>query len=412
MKKLRLWIRLSVCLLLVAGSGFAIREYQRTKERAELPVATARKGDFLVMVRCRGELKARRSEQVIAPVDVPDLQIVWLAPTGGEVKAGQVIIKFDPSKSQQDLKEKQAALEQAQATLEQAQAQALIQDEQDKLDLATANYEAEKAKLEASKAAIVSAIQGQESTIDLGLAEEKLKVEKASIELHKKSNEAKIASLTRLQKAAQAWVDLTKHQIEQMELKSPLDGVINYVPNYSQGWVNAQPFQVGDHAAAGVLLAEIPDLSTLEVESKVDEVDRGKIAIGDQVVVHVDAFPEKNLNGTLNSVSPLTEQSFNEWPPTRSFRAFAKLEQPDSRMRPGMNAGADIVQEKLPGAISVPAKALFTRDGKPAVYVKTADGQYNPTPVTIAARNPDEIAVEGIAAGTVVALTEPQQENK
>lgn len=413
MKKLRLWIRLSAGLLLVAGSGFAIREYQRTKERAELPVATARKGDFLVMVRCRGELTARRSEQVVAPADVPDLQIVWLAPAGGEVKTGQTIIKFDPSKSQQDLKEKQAALEQAQATLEQAQSQALIQDEQDKLDLATANYEAEKAKLEASKAAIVSAIQGQESTIDLGLAEEKLKVQRASIELHKKSNEAKVASLTRLRNEAQAMVDLTKHQLEQMEMKSPLDGVINYVPNYSQGWVNAQPFKVGDHAVPGGLLAEIPDLSTLEVESKVDEVDRGKIAIGDQVLVHVDAFPEKTLNGTLNSVSPLTEQSFNEWPPTRSFRAFAKLDNPDARMRPGMNAGADIVQAKLPGAISVPAKALFTRDGKPTVYVRGADGQYAPAAVTIAARNPDEIAVEGIGAGAVVALTEPQQqENK
>lgn len=413
MKKLRLWIRLSAGLLLVAGSGFAIREYQRTKERAELPVATARKGDFLVMVRCRGELTARRSEQVVAPADVPDLQIVWLAPAGGEVKTGQTIIKFDPSKSQQDLKEKQAALEQAQATLEQAQSQALIQDEQDKLDLATANYEAEKAKLEASKAAIVSAIQGQESTIDLGLAEEKLKVQRASIELHKKSNEAKVASLTRLRNEAQAMVDLTKHQLEQMEMKSPLDGVINYVPNYSQGWVNAQPFKVGDHAVPGGLLAEIPDLSTLEVESKVDEVDRGKIAIGDQVLVHVDAFPEKTLNGTLNSVSPLTEQSFNEWPPTRSFRAFAKLDNPDARMRPGMNAGADIVQAKLPGAISVPAKALFTRDGKPTVYARGADGQYAPAAVTIAARNPDEIAVEGIGAGAVVALTEPQQqENK
>jgi HlyD family secretion protein len=410
MRSLRLWIRAGVCLLLLAGSGLAIRQYRRTRERAELPTASARKGDFLVLVRCRGELTARRSEQVVAPVDVPDLQIVWLAPAGGEVKQGQTIIKFDPSRSQQDLKEKEAALGQAQATLEQAESQALITGEQDKLDLSTANYQSEKARLEASKQSIVSSIQGQESAIDLGLAEEKLKVQRASMELHKKSDEAKIASLERLRNEAQAQVDLTKHQLTMMELKSPLDGVINYVPNYSQGWVNAQPFKVGDHAVPGGLLAEIPDLSTLEVESKVDEVDRGKIAAGDMVLVHVDAFPERTLNATLTSVSPLTEQSFNEWPPTRSFRAFAKLADPDSRMRPGMNAGADIVQAKIPGAISLPAKALFTRDGKPTVYVRASDGQYTPTPVRIAARNPDEIAVEGIAAGSLVALTEPPQE--
>ncbi len=39
-------------------------------------------------------------------------------------------------------------------------------------------------------------------------------------------------------------------------------------------------------------------------------------------------------------------------------------------MRPGMNAGADIVEMKIPNAISIPAKALFTVSGKPAVYVK------------------------------------------
>ena len=67
----------------------------------------------------------------------------------------------------------------------------------------------------------------------------------------------------------------------------------------------------------------------------------------------------------------MTEQSFNEWPPTRSFRAFAQIEKPDPRMRPGMNAGADMVESKIPDAISIPAKALFTLGGKPAVYVKT-----------------------------------------
>jgi HlyD family secretion protein len=412
MKRPRLWLRAGVGLVLMAGSSVAIRQYRHTRERAELPVASARKGDFLVLVRCRGELTARRSEEVVAPVDVPDLQIVWLAPGGSEVKEGQTIVKFDPSHSQQDLKERQAALEQAQATLEQAQSQALITSEQDKLDLATAKYQAEKARLEASKQTIVSSMQGEESAIDLGLAEEKLKVQEASMELHKKSDEAKIASLERLRNEAQAMVDLTKRQLTMMELKSPLNGVINYVPNYSQGWVNAQPFKVGDHAVPGGVLAEVPDLSTLEVESKVDEVDRGKIAIGDLVLVHVDAFPERTLNATLASISPLTEQSFNEWPPTRSFRAFAKLENPDSRMRPGMNAGADIVQTKLPGAISVPAKAVFTLDGKPTIYLRMSDWRYAPTPVRIAARNPDEIAVEGIAAGSLVALTEPPRENR
>jgi multidrug efflux pump subunit AcrA (membrane-fusion protein) len=150
------------------------------------------------------------------------------------------------------------------------------------------------------------------------------------------------------------------------------------------------------------------------MESKVDEADRGRIAPGDTVLVHVDAFPEKVITAKLIAITPLTEESFNEWPPTRSFRAFAKLENPDSRMRPGMNAGADVVQTKIPNAISIPAKALFTIAGKPAVYVK-ANGQYFPKTVRIRAKNPDEVAIEGgdgIDAGTMVALAEPPAEKK
>src|SRR5690349_13302946 len=144
-----------------------------------------------------------------------------------------------------------------------------------------------------------------------------------------------------------------------MELTSPLDGVINYIPNYSQGRMNAQPLKVCDHALAGGGLAEIPYLSTLQMEAWADEVDDGRVAVGNKVMVHVDAFPEKVMPATVAFITPLPEQN-NEWPPSRSFRAYARIESPDARLRPGMNAGSDIVETKIPNAISVPAKALFT----------------------------------------------------
>jgi multidrug efflux pump subunit AcrA (membrane-fusion protein) len=410
MKARRVIVRVLAFLLVIAGSGYALRQFRKTRAAADLPVATAKKGDFLVLVRCRGELMARRSEQILAPLDVADLQIVWAAPAGGNVKEGQPIIRFDPSRTQQDLKERNAALQQAQSTLDQAVAQARIAEDQDALDLATAKYNVEKAKLEASKQAIMSQISGEESAIDLTLAEEKLKVQETATLTHRKANEQKTAALTRARDNAKRQVELTEYQLTLMELKSPLDGVITYLPNYSQGWMNAQPFKVGDHAVPGGVLAEIPDLTTLEMESKVDEVDRGRIAVGGTVLVHVDAFPEKVVTAKITSITPLTEESFNEWPPTRSFRAFAKLETPDPRMRPGMNAGGDLVESKLPDAVSVPAKALFTIGGNPAVYVKV-NGQYTPRQVKVRAKNPDEIAVEGIDGGTVVALAEPPKES-
>jgi HlyD family secretion protein len=401
------WISLGVVFAVAGLASVETYRLRQVDASTSLPMAPARKGDFSVIVRCRGELKARLSRQVNAPVNVPDLRIVWAAPPSSPVKAGDVVIKFDPSSAQQQLQEKEAALRQAQATLDQEVAQARITGEQDKLDLSTSTYAAEKARLEASKQEIVSVLQGEENKIDLSLAEEDMKVKAAAAHLHAASDAAKTASLTRLRDHAQADVDLTKHRLAQMELTAPLSGIIVYLPNYSQGWMNAKPFQVGDQAWPGASLAEIPDLNTLEMEGKIEEIDRGRISIGNSSRVRIDALPELTLPAKLSSLSPLTEQTF-EWPPSSSFRGFSAIQKPDPRLRPGMNGSMDIEIKKIPSAISVPSKALFTRNGKAVVFVNSKAG-YHAVEVEILARNPDEIAIKGIDPGAMVALTDPEK---
>src|SRR4051812_34610400 len=194
-RKRRRWgLLLTLLVLIAAASGAAYR--LRAKTATDISMAPVRKGEFLVIARCRGELRARRSMQVNAPVNVPELRIVWLAPAGEPVKEGDPIIRFDPSSAKQQLQEKEAALNQAQATLDQSVADARITADQDKVELASAQYDVERAKLEVSKQEIVSALQGEESRIDLGTAEKKLKVEEATVELHRVSSNAKIASFT------------------------------------------------------------------------------------------------------------------------------------------------------------------------------------------------------------------------
>ena len=113
------------------------------------------------------------------------------------------------------------------------------------------------------------------------------------------------------------------------------------------------------------------------------------------------------IDATLGTISPLTELG-EEWPPIRSFRAYAALERPDPRLRPGMNWGMDIIVNRIPNAISVPAKAVFTHAGQPVVYLAN-QRRYTAVPVQLLARNPDEVAVSGISAGAIVALADPEK---
>ena len=404
------WLKLLVTLLILGAGGFSTYHFRKAQAAAELPTAPARKGEFLVISRCRGELRARRSAQVTAPVNVPDLRIVWQAPPSTHVNAGEPVVRFDQSSAKQQLQEREAALKQAQATLDQAVAESLITAEQDKRDLSAARYAVERARLEVSKQEIMSVLQGEESKIDLGLAEKKLRVQEANVALHEASSKSRIASLTRVQEQAQYEVDLTKKRLAQMELQAPISGLIVFLPNYSQGWINAKPFKVGDQVWPGASIAEVPDLATLEMEGKIEEIERGRVNPGSDARVRIDSLPELTLVAKLYQISAMTQISF-EWPPTYSFRGYAKIDKPDKRLRPDMNGNMDVIVSRIPDAISVPAKALFTRAGKPVVYVSNGK-LYEPVQVEVLARNPDEVAIKGLAAGTPVALVEVEAKDR
>src|SRR5262249_44123249 len=161
--------------------------------------------------------------------------------------------------------------------------------------------------------------------------------------------------LARLRDKAASDVELTRRRLGRMEVKAPIDGLVNYLQNFSQGWMNAKPFKVGDQVWPGSVLAEIPDLSTLEMEGKIEEIDRGQMSVAREVRVGIASLPETVFPARLMLLSPLTEMGW-EWPLSRSFRGYAKIQTLDTRLRPGMNGRMDVVLRRMPGALSIPAK--------------------------------------------------------
>ena len=180
------------------GGGWAgFNRLRQTQAANELPVATARQGEFVAIIRCRGDIKAGRSVPIYAPI-VPNLTIAWMAPAGEEVKEGSPIIRFDSSSAQQQLIQKEAALKQAQATLDQAVAPgARSPPSTIKAICRTRKYNVETARLKTVGNEFVGRIQAEQSKVDLTVAEQKLRVQEANIALHAASDKSKIASLTR-----------------------------------------------------------------------------------------------------------------------------------------------------------------------------------------------------------------------
>jgi HlyD family secretion protein len=399
-------LQLAACMILVFAGAYGVWHFTTVRASETLPTAPVRKGEFLVTVRCRGELKARRTVQITAPLNVPDLRIVWMAPANTPVKAGDVVVRFDPSSAKQQLDEKTAMLRQSEASVKQAEAEARLQMEQDRLEIGDASLAVEKGKIAVTKADALTKLQGEESRVDLMLSEQKLAVARAKSNLNSASGDSKIAQARRQRDKAADDVELGKYRLERMEVRAPIDGIVTYQQNFSQGWMNAKPFKVGDQIWPGSVLGEIPDLASLEMEGKIEEIDRGQMTVGHEVRVRVDALPEAIFPASIVQLSPLTEMGW-EWPPNRSFRGYAKVDKPDSRLRPGMNGRMDVVMRRMPNALSVPANAVFTRNGKPVVYVSRR-GAYEPVEVEVEARNADEVAIKGVSQGMLVALIEPE----
>ena len=403
--KLRNLLTMLLTLVVLAGGAFGVWRMTTARAAESLPTAVVRKGDFFVTVQCRGELRARTTRQIVAPVNVPDLRIVWMAPAGARVNVGDPVVRFDPSSAKQQLQEKEAQLQQTEAQLKQAEAEGRLQSEDDRRDLTEASHLVERAKIEVVKSELESRLKGEEAAVDLGVSEQKKSVQQAKLKFNEASSGAKIASIRRQRDKALADVEITKRRLERMEIKAPLAGMVNYLQNFSQGWMNAKPFKVGDQVWPGSVIGEIPDLATLEMEGKIEEIDRGQMTVGQDVRVRIDSLPETTFPAKLDQLSPLTEMGF-EWPPTRSFKGYASIAKNDERLRPGMNGRMDVVLRKLPAAMSVPSKAIFTRGGKPVVYVQRGGG-YVPVPVEVEARNPDETAIKGVDEGARVTLAEP-----
>ncbi|MCX6620698.1 MAG: efflux RND transporter periplasmic adaptor subunit [Acidobacteria bacterium] len=335
-----------------AGGAYAIYRYTGTTT-VEVAVARARRADFIVSVRTRGEVRSTRSMILLAP-QVPDPRIVRLAESGRPIKKGDVVVEFDGAQQEQNYLEKATSVRTVDSEIVQTQASHRMVNEMDGMNLMTAQYNLQRSELEASKAEILSEIDGAKNRIDVGISEGELGQVKTTITSHKTTQGADIDRLTQRKDKTVRDMDRSKRYLTMMAVRAPIDGILNVLPNFrsSGSWGSTPPpFKEGDRAWTGAAIAEIPDLSQMRLELKLDEVDRGKLKLEQQVRIHVDAVPDKDFGAVLDWISPIAALNFRgSWMAEKYFPARATLQNLDPRLRPGMSASAEVIGLKSAAA--------------------------------------------------------------
>src|SRR5580704_8693365 len=215
--KIAVW---TITALACAGGAVAAYRLTGTTE-VDVPVAKVRRADFVISVRTRGEIKSTRSVILTAP-QVPDTRIVKLAESGRLVKKGEVIVEFDAAQQEQNLLDRTTAVNTANSEIVQTKASHTIENEADSMNLMTAQYNVERAKLEASKAEIVSAIDGAKNRIQVGVSEGEQKQVETSIVSRKVSHEADIQRLDQKKDKTVRDVAQAKDYLSKMKIVAPI----------------------------------------------------------------------------------------------------------------------------------------------------------------------------------------------
>ncbi|MEO8099263.1 MAG: efflux RND transporter periplasmic adaptor subunit [Acidobacteriota bacterium] len=418
----KVWIALIALLLLggaAAGVNWGVRQLMTAVEvdkGTQIPTTTVRKGRVTITVTARGELQGGNSEMMIVPpTGSGDAPITFLRPTGDVVNSGDVIIEFDTTQQEYNLREAEADLAEAQAKVLQAEADAAAALEESRWTTISTAAEVEFAGLEARKNPILAVNVARQNDIALAAARNRKEQSDRDFKNRQSSSDATINIQRANANKSKLLADNAKRIIDSLVLKSKTGGYVHVLGNSSgqllYSGATVPDFQVGDMARAGQTIAQIPDMSTWEVSASIPEVDRGYLAVGQKAEIRPSVLAGSTLKGHVAAMGGTTGTSSS-----RRFLCRIAVDKADPALRPGMTTYVTITVDTLENVLWLPSQALFESDGRAYVYVSGAPGSkqvgFVQKEVTLLRRGESQTVIKGLDEGTRVALSRPDQQSK
>jgi len=403
-------------VILVSGISFSLsRPIIRDKLKlmpqrtASIPVAKVRRGDVTMSVTARGYLQGGDPDVLSAPMTEGDMRIKFLSKPGDLVKAGDVVLQFDTSDQDSKLTEAEADLAEAEQQVQKAQAESEAQQEENAYQLLKAKAEVRQAELEVRRNRLLPTISARQNDLALLAARDRLAQLEQDLASRQASNAASIEIQEAVRKKAQTRAETARRNIEQMTVRARRAGYVSIRMNTNTQFfmpgMSFPLFKVGDRVNAGMAIAEIPDLKGWEVTALVGELDRGHLAAGQKVDIHVIALPFRSFIGKIKNIGGMAGSAWD-----RHFECRMTLDNPVPELRPGMNVQVAVTTDVMRNVLWLPAQALFESDGRTFIYAPSGSG-FSPRDVKLERRSESQVVITGLSEGQEVALASPDQES-
>ncbi len=376
-----------------------------SEKSADVRITEVRRGTFLEELTEQGSVQAVNSISVTAPTisyRYGSLKLAKMVEDGAEVRKGDTIMVFDPSEIKRAIIQAEQQLEIAKAEYEKLKStqQSEIEDLEADLELsrisqaiASINYETSTYEPEATKKEI------------------KLRLESAGIALNRAMEQ--IENKKAIQKEDLIQKSLTINQLtatlmdantsmNSLFVVSPANGIAIKEPN----WSTQQKWAVGDQPYSGSKLIELPDLSDMRAEVKINEVDISKVMSGQRVEIRPDAYSDSAYTGKVEAIANLA-QNLDYKTKIKIFPVQIAIEGQSKTLLPGLTVSCKIIVSEIPDVLFIPLEALFNEQGIDYVYVKSGAG-FKRRDIKTGAINADYAVVEeGLAENDMIALSNP-----
>lgn len=446
--------RIGIVLLIVVvlAAGWLVYDSRRTARAqldTDLPTAPVTRMDIDSIVTATGSLMPRRNQQLAFGIAGRVAEV--LVDEGDVVEEGQVLARLDTQDLQLNLQQAEAALAVAEATLERARRPATEEEiaaaeaqvraaEASLADLRRGPSESDRRIAELNVDQARNTLYGAQGNRDAlagnpvasggSLAQAEAQVLNAEIgvliaELNRdkllagpdasaiRAAEAQLAqaqsTLARLRTGptpedirvseaqvaqARVSVEAARARLSDATLAAPFSGTI-------ASW-NVHP---GDNVSPAAPVGNIVDGTEYHLDVTIDETEIGKVAPGQRVRVVLDAYPERELTGEVESVSLLGSASQG----IVVYTVRVRLSPADVALRPLMTAAVDIVVATNEQALVIPNRALRRDDRSRYVEVLSGDGLRRVDVTTGLSNDQVTEILSGLTEGQEVVVGQPRE---
>jgi RND family efflux transporter MFP subunit len=370
-----------------------------------LPVADVQSGTFIVSITETGELRATNSEGITAPRVRTNLQIVRLAEKGTMVEKGDTLLVFDGTELQKTIDEKEAEVEIARSNLQKSRASMESNMAQLRASLETSRSSYRQAELRLQQMQFEADIVKEEQQLALRQAEINLEQAKARIKQQAIIDSAEFVTLELRVQQALAELDKAREDLDKLTIIAPQPGLVVYKKIWKGG--DYSEVRIGDQPWRGQALLELPDLSQMEVETSVSEIDVSRVKAEQRAEIVLDAFPEKTFTGEVTDVSTLARIDEDKPGEVKVFDVVIRINEHDDILKPGMTVRAEVIVDTVADAMWVPLDAVFT-EGERSIVYRAGGGGFKKREVKLGTRNQNFVVVEeGLQAEDRVSLIDP-----